>query len=101
MQRMIRYTVKPESVADNEHLVRQVYEGLRAAKPAGLRYATMRLDDGVSFVHLVSYANDAANQALTSLPAFKAFTAGIRERCATPPVTTDLQIVGAYGGLPC
>jgi len=97
MQRMIRYTVMPEMVADNERLVRQVYEALHAAKPAGLRYTTLRLDDGVSFVHLVSYSSDGANQALTSLPAFQAFTAGIRERCTTPPVTTDLQIVGAYG----
>jgi len=53
MKHMVRYTVKPECVAENERLAAAVYEALRAARPAGLRYATFRLGDGVSFVHIV------------------------------------------------
>jgi quinol monooxygenase YgiN len=93
---MIRYKVKPDRVADNEAYVRKVYEELKRSAPAGLRYATFRLDDGVSFVHLVSYESETSNQALTALPAFKAFTAQIKERCEEQPATVALTEVGSY-----
>jgi hypothetical protein len=97
MKRMVQYKVKADRVAENEGYVRAVYEALHQARPPGLRYATFRLADGVSFIHLVSHeAADGAN-ALTALPAFKAFTAGIRERCEVPPVTVELEEIGSYG----
>ena len=49
---MVRYKVKPDRVAENEALVRAVYDELARTQPDGLRYATFRLDDGVSFVHV-------------------------------------------------
>src|SRR5512145_601593 len=55
---MIRYRVKPDPVAENEHLVRDVYEELARTRPEGLRYGTFKLDDGVSFVHLAVHAED-------------------------------------------
>ena len=97
MKRMVRYKLKADRVAENERYVVEVYKELRRLKPAGLRYATFRLDDGVSFVHIVSRESEAGGQALTALPAFKAFTAGIRERCDEPPVTVELQEIGSYG----
>ena len=50
---MVRYKVKPERAAENEALVRAVYDELQRTAPDGLRYATFALEDGVSFVHLV------------------------------------------------
>lgn len=97
MKRMIRYRLKADRVAENERLAAAVYEELRRVSPAGLRYATFRLDDGVSFVHLVSYEESTATDALTSLASFKAFTAGVRDRCEDPPVTTELKEIGSYG----
>ena len=97
MKRMIRYRLKADCVAENERLAAAVYEELRRIRPAGLRYATFRLDDGVSFVHLVSYEENTAADALTSLASFKAFTAGVRDRCEDPPVTTELKEIGSYG----
>jgi hypothetical protein len=96
MKRLVRYKVKADQVAENERLIREVYAELAWEKPRGLHYATFRLDDGVSFVHVVSYDSDAASQALTSLPAFKAFTAGIRQRCDELPVTVELAEIGSY-----
>ena len=49
---MVRYRVKPERVEENEQLVREVYEELGQRRPAGFRYGTFKLEDGVSFVHL-------------------------------------------------
>ena len=41
-QVMVRYKVKPDRAAENEELVRAVYEELQRTAPAGLRYATFR-----------------------------------------------------------
>jgi len=57
---LVRYRVKPELVEENERLVRDVYAELASADPDGLRYATFKLDDGVSFVH-VAFHDDENN----------------------------------------
>jgi len=97
MKHMVSYTLKADRVAENERLAAAVYDALKQARPPGLRYATFRLEDGVSFVHIVSHAEPDGSNALTSLPAFKAFSAGIRDRCATPPVRVELTEIGSYG----
>ena len=97
MKHMVSYRVKPECADDNARYAAAVYDALKVARPAGLRYATFRLEDGVSFVHIVSHDEADGSNALTALPAFKAFSAGVRERCETPPVRVELTLVGAYG----
>ena len=85
MLHMVSYKLKPDRVAENEQLAAAVYAALREARPAGLRYATFRLDDGVSFVHVVSHEEADGANALTALPAFQAFAAGVKDRCVEPP----------------
>ncbi len=92
---MVRYKLKADRVEENEQLVRNVYEGLRQAAPDGLRYATFKLEDGVSFVHVASIETDGSNP-LPQLPAFQAFQAGIKERCEEPPAAVDLTEIGSY-----
>jgi hypothetical protein len=93
-QVMVRYRARPERVAENEELIREVYRELADADPEGLRYVTFRLEDGVSFMH-VAETDDQRNP-LPELAAFKRFQAGIRERCVEPPVVTELSEIGAY-----
>ena len=78
------------------YVTRAVYEELGRVKPAGLRYATFKLDDGVSFVHIVAYDQTNVRNPLTELSAFKAFAAGVKERCEEPPVAVELHEIGAY-----
>jgi quinol monooxygenase YgiN len=91
---MVRYKVKPDQAARNEELVRAVYDELHRTEPAGLRYATFRMQDGVTFVHLAEHA-DASNP-LTELAAFAKFQEGIRDRCDEPPVATELHEIGSF-----
>jgi hypothetical protein len=93
-QVMVRYKVTPDRVAENEALVRAVYDELHRTEPAGLRYATFRLDDGVSFVH-VAETDDGQNP-LTEVEAFARFQEGIRDRCEEPPTVTALHEVGSF-----
>jgi hypothetical protein len=94
---MVSYTLKPDRVAENERLAAAVYDALRESRPAGLRYATFRLGDGVSFVHIVSYEEGESSHRLTALPAFQAFSAGVKDRCVAAPVRVDLTEIGSYG----
>src|SRR5690348_18364397 len=94
MKSMIRYKVKAERAEENQHFVENVFEELRRNNPPGLHYATFKLKDGVSFVHIVS--RDPADNPLSQSPAFQAFQAGIQDRCEEPPVAVELEEVGSY-----
>lgn len=91
---MVRYRVKPDRVDENEALVRGVYEELQRAQPAGFRYATLKLPDGKSFVHIAE-AEEGANP-LSGLAAFQRFQEGMGERCDEPPAVSDLTQIGSY-----
>lgn len=91
---MVRYKVKPDRAAENEALVKAVYAQLDRERPEGLHYATFRLPDGVSFMHVV-IETDQPGRILGEVAAFKAFTAEIESRCDEPPVATELILVGA------
>ena len=91
---LIRYRTKPELADQNAALIAAVFAELKAAKPEGVRYLSLRVEDG-TFVHFVETAPDAAG-ALTNLAAFKAFQSGIRERCIEPPQPGSAIIVGNY-----
>ena len=91
---LIRYKTKPDMADRNAELIAGVFEELKATKPAGVRYLSLRLDDD-SFVHLVETEADAAG-AIPGLAAFKLFQSGIRERCIEQPQAGSAIIVGNY-----
>jgi hypothetical protein len=93
---MIRYRVKPERAAENEQLVRAVYDELARTSPAGFRYGTFVLDDGVSFVHIASTETDHGHNPLSDVKAFAKFQSDIATRCDKAPVVTELREVGSF-----
>jgi hypothetical protein len=93
---MVRYKVKADQVATNEELVRAVYEELQRTQPAGLRYATYQLDDGVSFVHLASIETKDGHSPLSDVQAFRKFQENIGARCDEAPVATELREIGSF-----
>jgi len=92
--KVIRYRTKPDQGDENERLIREVFAELAQERPDGLHYATFRLDDGVSFVHVAVL--DGEENPLTSSPAFAAFQAGIAERCAEGPVPAEATAIGTF-----
>ena len=93
---VVRYRVHPDRADENVALVRAVYAELANAQPESLRYATFQLPDGVSFLHVV-IDTDNAGAILNAVPAFEAFTTDIGDRCAEPPVASEVTLVGSYG----
>lgn len=97
---MVRYKTSAAHADVNAALVRAVFNELKSQAPEGLHYATYRLEDAVTFVHVASLDTPEQNP-LTALPAFKEFQRELKARCVEPPVFTELSIVGSYGaGLP-
>jgi hypothetical protein len=94
-QVMVRYRVKPERTAENEALVHAVYDELRRTEFAGLRYATFKLDDDVSFVHIAVETGDG-QRSLADLKAFNEFRKGLGDRCDVAPVATELHEVDSF-----
>ena len=92
----VRYTVKDGRGDENQRLIEQVFAELARQEPSGLKYEAFRLEDGVTFVHVVSHETENDRARLRALPAFQAFVAGIQERCAVAPVTTRLSELGSY-----
>jgi RNA polymerase sigma-70 factor, ECF subfamily len=82
---LIRYKTKPEASDRNAELISAVFAELEAAKPDGVRYLSLRLDDD-TFIHLVEATADDGSTPIPKLAAFQAFQSGIRDRCAEPPL---------------
>ena len=91
---MVRYSVKEGRAQANEELVRAVYRELHERVPEGFRYATFRLDDGVSFLHVAVLDGD--ENPLTVSAAFAAFQSHIGDRLVEGPVQADATVVGSY-----
>ena len=91
---IVRYRTRPESAEENARLVRAVFDELAVTRPEGFRYATYRLGDGVTFVHVARLEGD---NPLTRSAAFAAFQAGLSDRCVEGPEPATAERVGAYG----
>ena len=94
MQVMVRWKVRADQVGRELAMLREVYDELAAAEIDGLRYATYRLEDGVSFLDVVDLPQGPGM--LRQIAAFGRYRSGLEERCAEPPVVTQLEEVGAY-----
>jgi len=96
MQSLIRYKTKPEFADQNQQLVENVYAELNADDPGGVHYATFRLADGVTFLHLFTTDADDRADTLGKVAAFKEFLRQLPERCAEAPAAQDITVVGSY-----
>ncbi|KJC57198.1 hypothetical protein UP10_29400 [Bradyrhizobium sp. LTSPM299] len=92
---LIRYKTRPEMADTNAELVAAVFAELNAAKPDGVRYLTLRLEDD-TFLHFVEAASEDGSSPIPKLKAFQVFQDGIRDRCVEPPLVRAVGIVGNY-----
>ncbi|GLF98776.1 hypothetical protein [Streptomyces yaizuensis] len=95
---VVRYTMRPETADANQELVENVFAELSRKRPEGVRYASLRLADGVTFVH-VAIIEEGAMQ-LTDLAAFQEFQKGFAERADGTPQAGPATVVGSWGFAP-
>jgi hypothetical protein len=93
---VVRYQAKAERADENQQLIETVFAELEQHQPEGFTYKVFRLDDGVSFIHVVIEHDVDQPESLQAVPAFHAFVAGVEDRCEIPPVAMGATIVGGY-----
>jgi len=94
---VVRYETKPDRADENQKLIEAVFADLEARDAKGFTYKVFRLEDGVSFVHVVIEHDDVEKpDSLQDVPAFQTFVAGIADRCEVPPLAMGATIVGGW-----
>jgi hypothetical protein len=93
---IVQYKVKPDRAEENIQFIDNVFTELAESKPSGLRYASFKGEDGVTFIHFASIETDDGINPLDDSPAFQAFQEGIRDRCEIPPQVTQLNSIGSF-----
>ena len=81
---------------ENQRLVEAVFDELAELEPEGFTYKVFRLEDGVSFIHVVIEHDVDDPDSLQAMPAFQAFVSNIAQRCDVPPMASGATIVGGY-----
>ena len=94
--RVIRYVTKAECADENARLIGAVFADLDALEPEGLQYKSFRLDDGLTFVHVVTMTGEG-NPLLAS-EAFQAFSSTVADRCTEGPLALGATTLGDYSG---
>jgi hypothetical protein len=94
--RVIRYVTKPQCADENARLVAAVFAELDATKPEGVRYQSFRLEDGLTFVHVVSLTGE--ENPLLASQAFQTFSSTVADRCTEMPVVVESTPLGDYSG---
>ncbi len=93
--RVIRYRTTSECADENARLIEAVFAELAEGEVPGIRYEVLRLDDGVTFVHVATL--DGERNPLESSPAFAAFQSGIGTRLEDGPYPAVATVVGSHG----
>ncbi len=92
--RVLRYTTHAEHADENARLIEAVSAALAEAKPEGVHYTAFRLDDDVSFMHVVTLDGD--KNPLNDVLDFQEFQADLRNRVVAAPVSVVATVVGNY-----
>ena len=95
MNMLVRSKIKLERVAEVEAGVRKMFAAIEEAQPQGVRYCSSRLPDGVIFLVQLELENATENP-LPNIPAFREFQENLKEWIAEPPVPEQLTVIGAY-----
>jgi hypothetical protein len=95
---VVRYQSKPERADENQQLIEAVFAELNERGAKGFTYTVLRLEDGVSFIHIVTEHDGDEHDSLQAVPAFQAFVAQVDERCDILPVALGATVVGSHHG---
>jgi thioredoxin-like negative regulator of GroEL len=93
---MVRAKIKEENVADAQAAIGKVIQALEQAQPAGVRYASCLLSDGVTFVALLELAPDGSHP-LRGFPAYMEMVEALKQWYAEPPAAEQMTVTGSYG----
>jgi len=92
---IVRSRINAEHTAELENGVKKVFAALEQHQPAGIRYTSCRLADGVTYVAILALDEGVENP-LPALAEFREFQEGLKSWVAETPGTDQMTVVGSY-----
>lgn len=92
---LIRAKVHEDKVAEAEAATKKMFAAVEQAQPEGLRYASTKLADGVTFVAIVEVADGIENP-LPGLSEYREFQEKLDGWRVEPPALEQAEVVGSY-----
>lgn len=97
---MVTYTVRPENVATVEAVIGELLR-IVDADPDVIDYDVFqRTDDQFSFVHVMSFLDEAAEDRHQNSQAVRTFTQQLYPLCAVEPIFTGLVLIESRNKTP-
>jgi len=94
--RIMRFRIRPSEVAAAERAIIEFISKV-GDEPGTLRYESFREADGVSFLHLMAFADEKAEEAHRQTEHGKKLAAALSAKCEVQPAFTDLKMVSGAG----
>src|SRR4051812_40127579 len=91
----VRATLKEEHVAEAEAAVRRMFAAIEGEGLEGIRYASVKLEDGVTFLALLE-VEDGVENPLPGLPEAQEFYARLPEWYVGTPEVGPGTVIGSY-----
>jgi hypothetical protein len=87
--------IKPDGVPCVQEATKKMFAAISAAQPDGIRYASLLLADGETFVALVQ-ADDGVENPIPGFPEFQELQEVVEGWRAEPNNVQPLTVVGSY-----
>jgi hypothetical protein len=91
----VRAKLKEEHVAEAEAAVKRMFAAIEREGLEGIRYASIKLDDGVTYLALLEL-EDGVENPLSELPEAQEFYASLPGWHAEPPEVGPGTVIGSY-----
>ena len=92
--KMARYTVRPEKVEEVKNAIEGFVAGIKENEPSTF-YETYQEANGPSFVHLMCFESEEAEDAHRNAPHTNTFVDLLYSSCENPPIFTNLSLLGS------
>lgn len=94
---IVRFTADETDVPEIEAAIGEVVAAIHRVRPAGTRFASWKLADGVTFLTVLELAEGVENP-LLGIPECRAYQQHLPRWVGEPPSPQPVTVVGAYGG---
>jgi len=92
---MVRAKIKVDSIDEIEAAGRKLFSAIDRERLQGIRYASFRLPDGVTYLNFLQL-EDGIQNPLPALPEGKEFGEKLKSWLAEPVSSEPLAIIGSY-----
>jgi hypothetical protein len=92
---MAQAKIKTESVSDVREATKKMFAAINAAQPEGIRYASLLLADGETFVAMVQ-VDDGVENPIPRYPEFRELQEIVDSSRAEPTSVQSWSVIGSY-----